>query len=45
MNNDLQWINIYMTKKSQYRTVYVMTFSDHIISYVNFAVYEMVGSK
>ena len=42
MNNDLQWIN--MTKKSQYRTVYGMMFSDHIISYVNFAVYEMVGS-
>ena len=42
MNNDLQWIN--MTKNSRYRTVYAMTFSDHIISYVNFAVYEMVGS-
>ena len=42
MNNDLQWIN--MTKKSQYRTVYEMMFVDHIISYVNFAVYEMVGS-
>ena len=42
MNNDLQWIN--MTKKSQYRTVYAMMFVDHIISYVNFAVYEMVGS-
>ena len=42
MNNDLQWIN--MTKKSQYRTVYAMMFSDHIMSYVNFAVYEMVGS-
>ena len=33
-----------MTKKSQYRTVYEMMFSDHIISYVNFAVYETVGS-
>ena len=43
MNNDLQWIN--MTKKSRYRTVYAMMFGDHIISYVNFAVYEMVGSK
>ena len=42
MNNDLQWIN--MTKKSQYRTVYATMFSDHIMSYVNFAVYKMVGS-
>ena len=42
MNNDLQWIN--MIEKSRYGTVYAMMFSDHIISYVNFAVYEMVGS-
>ena len=42
MNNDLQWIN--MTKKSRYRTVYATIFSDHIIRYVNFAVYEMLGS-
>ena len=42
MNNDLQCI--YMTKKSRYRAVYEMMFSNHIMSYVDFAVYEMVGS-
>ena len=35
-----------MTEKSRYRTVYAMMFSDHIMSYVDFAVYDhdMVGS-